>query len=235
MGEVDMKRLLGQQNVNRRFRTLCHSSRSIAMFLLALFLVDYAHGFSPAGMDRSRFLEHAVSRIIGNTIAVSSITASIMVSSPSNAIAIDFVPASPYFSGTYQDAVEIMYAQRVAVDNIADVMKDGNTEEAGFKVMQLSAQTRMAGKIILDTFQEGMAGNNGDSVLLLRFLSCQRKFAMLLDLCDDCDDSLQIALRRKSGSGAAAEIKSLSIVEETKSAYDDFLADLKTFEKAIEK
>lgn len=197
--------------------------------LWALILIDCADGFSPPGMNRSRFLEHAMRGIIGNTIAASSIAS--IIASPTNANAIDFVPASPSFSGTYQDGIEIMYAQRLAVDDIANVIADGNMDEAGFKVMQLSAQTRMAGKIILDTFQENIPA--GDSILLLRFLSCQRKLAMLLDLCDDCDISLQSPRRGKAGATTSEEIKSLSTVEETKSAYDDFLADLKTFEMAI--
>ena len=37
-----------------------------------------------------------------------------------------------------------------------------------------------------------------------------------------------------NNGNAAAQIKTLSIVEETKSAYDDFLADLKMLEKELE-
>ena len=42
-----------------------------------------------------------------------------------------------------------------------------------------------------------------------------------------------MALKGKSGVRAAVQIKYLSVVEETKSAYDDFLAYLTTFEKAV--
>jgi len=203
-------------------------------------------------MSRSSFLEQVTSYIIGATITT---TTSVLLPNISNAI--EFVPASPNFLGTYQDAVEIMYAQRLAVDNIGTVLNDGNVDEAGFKVMQLNAQTRMAGKIILDTFQEnlgrsvskggggsrsgGRIGTNGsdDSIMLLRFLSCQKKFATLLDLCDDCGVSLQNVLKVKGNGGgsvvgakaAVQKIKVLSVVEETKSAYDDFLGDLKSFEE----
>jgi len=185
-------------------------------------------------MNRSCFLEQTLSALIGTTATTSM---SMLFPSPTNAI--EFVPASPYFFGTYQDAVEIMYAQRLAVDNIAKVIKDGNLEEAGFKIMQLNAQTRGAGKIILDTFQENLSSKNskGDSsVKLLRFISCQKKFATLLDLCEECGDALQTALKGKSpeANKTAGQIKTLSVVEETKSAYDDFLLDLKNFEKAIE-
>lgn len=224
---------------------------SVLLWASLFLILDNAYGYSPAlskmaeskrlmqpstsisisssssnyGMDRSHFLKHAAS-IIAMT--------SVMSIQPPPSNAIEFVPASPYFSGTYQDAVEIMHVQRIAVDNIANVINDGNLDEAGFKVMQLSAQTRVAGKIILDTFQESISGN--DSVILLRFLSCQKKFAVLLDLFDECESSLQFALKAKSGGvRAAAQIKSLGVVEEIKSAYDDFLQDLKTAENAIGK
>ena len=133
--------------------------------------------------------------------------------------------------------MEIMQAQRLAVNNIGDVIKAGKLDEAGFKVMQLSAQTRVAGKIILDTLQENMSSssssNNG--IVLLRYLSCQKKFATLLDLCDECGISLQSAMQKKSGAQAAAQIKTLSAVEETKSAYDDFLAELRTTEQVVQR
>jgi hypothetical protein len=175
-------------------------------------------------MDRSSFLR--------NVFGIGTITAATMITVPSPTKAIEFVPASPFFTGTYQDAVEIIYTQRIAVDNIATVISDGNIEEAGFKAMQLSAQTRAAGTIILDTFQEQIS-RSGDSIILLRFLSCQKKFAVLLDLCDECGKSLQNALKGKLGATAAAQIKSSTVVDETKSAYDDFLMDIKTVESAL--
>ena len=62
---------------------------------------------------------------------------------PTNANAIEFVHASPYFSGTYSDAMDILHAQRIApCDNIEDVITRGDLNEAGFKLMQVSAQTR---------------------------------------------------------------------------------------------
>ena len=106
-----------------------------------------------AAMDRSSFLDKATGLIIGTIIPGTTIAATTISSLPNPTNAIEFVPASPFFSGTYQDAVEIMYAQRIAVDNIANVIQDGNNiEEAWFKVMQLNAQTKTAGKIILDSY-----------------------------------------------------------------------------------
>ena len=169
-------------------------------FVLLTGTFSLLHGFSPsirkvdelkpqqplevlrrytAAMDRSSFLDKATGLFIGTIIPGTTITATTISSFPTPTNAIEFVPASPFFSGTYQDAVEIMYTQRIAVDNIANVIQDGNIDEAGFKVMQLNAQTKAAGKIILDSYQQQISGK-GDNIILLRFLSCQKKFAILL-------------------------------------------------------
>ena len=153
---------------------------------------------------------------------------------PTNAI--EFVPPSPCFTGTYQSAIEIVYSQRAAVDNIGTVITDGKLDEAAFKVMQLSAQTRMGGKIILDTFQEKIASSKDSSssdVTLLRLLDCQKKFVTLLDLSEECDISLQSALKGKLGSTIAAQMKMLSLVNETKHSFDDFLLDVKMIEDIL--
>ena len=185
-----------------------------------------------AAMDRSSFLDKATGLIIGTIIPGTTIAATTITLLPNPTNAIEFVPASPFFSGTYQDAVEIMHAQRIAVDNIANVIQDGNIEEAWFKVMQLNAQTKTAGKIILDCYQQQISGK-GDNIILLKFLSCQKKFAILLDLCDECGDSLQNP-KGKLGATAAAQIKSSKVVDEIKSAYDDFLTDAKSLENELE-
>ena len=181
-------------------------------------------------INRSEFIVKNVKSIF----AASALAAQALNIPPCNAI-IEFVPASPYFSGTYNDAIDIMYAQRLAVDNIINVINAGNLEEAGFKIMQLNAQTRTAGKIILETLQENMT-KGSDSILLLRYLTCQKKFGTLIDLCDECGDALSIAIKKgKSDTTAttASVIKTLNVVEDTKSAYDDFLAELQIFENAI--
>lgn len=153
---------------------------------------------------------------------------------PVSAKAIEFVPSSPFFTGTYQDAVDIMYTQRVALDNIASVINDGNMEEANFKLMQLAAQTRVGGTIILDTIQEQISNKSGsDSLILLRYLACQKKLAVLLDLSDECGTSLQSAMKGRLGATAAAQVKTLSIVNDVKGAYDDFLMDVKAVEGSI--
>ena len=114
-------------------------------------------------MDRLRFLQHIGTTPIG-TITITTFSSN----------TIKFAPPSPNFSGTYQDGVKIIRAQRLAVDNIVDVINYGNIEEAGFQIMQLQSQTHIAGEIILDTIQENISFNKNskDGVILLRFLSC---------------------------------------------------------------
>ena len=185
---------------------------------------------SKSTMNRSYFIEHAIMSSLTTTIATHP--------TPSNAI--EFVPPSPSFSYTYKDAVEIIQTQRLAVDNILNVIEEGNIEEAGFKVMQLNAQTRTGGKIILDTFQENMSSSKSSSssdssITLLRFLSLQKKFGILIDLCDEYEDTLQMALKGKSGVKAAVQLKSLKVVDDIKSSYDVFLSELASFEETIEK
>ena len=128
--------------------------------------------------------------------------------------------------------MDILNAQRIAVDNIYDVVNDGILDEAGFKVMQLNAQTQTAGKIVLDTLQERMSRKDG--LALLWYLSCQKKFVNLLDKCEECDMALQSAMKGKYGVTAAAQVKILGAVEETKSAFDDFLSDLKLADGTID-
>jgi len=205
-------------------------------FILIISGFSLIHGFSPstrkvdesktqqpfatlrrytAAMDRSSFLDKAIGLIIGTNFPGTTIAATTISSLPNPTNAIEFVPASPFFSGTYQDAVEIMYAQRIAVDNIANVIQDGNIEEAWFKVMQLNAQTKTAGKIILDCYQQQISGK-GDNIILLKFLSCQKKFAILLDLCDECGDALQNPKGKLGATAAATQIKSSKVVDEIK-------------------
>ena len=173
-------------------------------------------------MDRLSFFNRVISKSLGIILVGSAGTPA-----PSNAI--DFVPASPSFQGTYLDAKEILNAQRKALDNIGDVIANGNMEEAGFKIMQLSAQTNTAGKIILDTFQEKSFGNG---INILRFLSCQKKLTTLLDYCDVCGLSLQRALKGKVGVTLQAQLRLGSVVEETKNAFDDLLGEIKSFENS---
>lgn len=136
-------------------------------------------------------------------------------------------------SSYYEDAIETLNTQRLAVNNIADIVsKDGKIEEAGFKVIQLSSQVTSAGKIVLSSYQESISKSDEDSIRLLRFLSCQKKFSILIDLCDECLASLQNIMRNKT-NGAAGQIRTLAILEDIKLAFDDFLMDVQSFSSTV--
>lgn len=146
---------------------------------------------------------------------------------PSISNAVEFVPASPSFQGTLADAEEIISAQRLALNNIADVIRQGDIDEAGFKIMQLISQTKVGGEITLATFQEQLPSKG--STALLRYQSCQKKFVYLMESFDDCKIAYENALKGKLGSTAAAQLKLLSIIDTSKSLYDEFLLELNLF------
>lgn len=150
---------------------------------------------------------------------------------PSISNAIEFVPASPSFQGTLTDAEEIISSQRLALNNIADVIRQGDIDEAGFKIMQLIAQTKMGGEIILATFQEQLPKKG--STALLRYQSCQKKFVYLTESFDDCKLAYENALKGKLGSTAAAQLKLLSIIDTSKNLYDEFLLEVNLFKSEV--
>jgi len=76
--------------------------------------------------------------------------------------------------------------------------------------MQLSAQARTAGKIVLDTFHEEHCD------------SFHAKKCLQVRYYDNCGLLLKGVLAGKLGVITAAQIKLRSIVEGTKNAYDDF-------------
>ena len=208
-------------------------------------------------------------RIIISSTAI--ITTQLLPSSKHAAHAIEFVPASPSFSYTYKDAMDIFHAQRRACYNIITVIANGDLNEAGFKLMQVTAQTRMGGKIILEELQSGNGNywnesqknnkrgtssknifqasdnsitktksiitkedassntnlnTNANAMDIAKYLSLQKKFAILMDACDECNIQVNNALRGKLGTSAVAQIKLLKVVEGVIYAFDYLLLDL---------
>ena len=155
-----------------------------------------------------------------------------------HASAIEFVPASPNFKYNYQDGIEILTTQRVACDNIYAVISDGNLNEAAFKIMQLNAQTKEGGKIVLDYMQTNdssslisgikyanMKKETKDAIDTTRLLRSQEKFASLIDLSSECEVQVSKALNGKLGATAPAQLKLLSHIKDLKNALDEFLLE----------
>ncbi len=160
------------------------------------------------------------------------VTSSALLLPPSNptpAIAADFVPASPFFSNTLNDAIDILSSQRIACDNIVDVINDGNLNEAAFKMMQLTAQTKMGGRIILDSMSNidsnSSSSNSRKAINTIKFLKTQEKFVILMDTCSECEIQIEKALRGKLGATTAAQIKLLAVMSNVRDAFDEFLLE----------
>ena len=150
---------------------------------------------------------------------------------PSASNSIEFVPASPFYSGSYDDGREILQTQRLALDNMGTVLENGNLAEAGFKVQQLNSQAKAGWAIVLRGLQSQMRKQDGNQAIL-RVLSCQKRFNYLLELIEALDDSLSNLIRKSSGDGDTTSARSscMTLVNEAKGAYDAFLQELQNAE-----
>lgn len=124
----------------------------------------------------------------------STFTAIVGVACPSASNSIEFVPASPFYSGSYDDGQEILQTQRLALDNVGTVLENGNSAEAGFKVQQLNSQAKAGWTIVLRGLQSQIRKQN-DNQASLRVLSCQKRFNYLLESIEALDDSLSDLMR----------------------------------------
>lgn len=181
----------------------------------------------PSVIDRRKLLKEAF--LISTTAACCNIK---------HASAIEFVPASPNFKYSYQDGIEILSTQRVACDNIYTVISDGNLNEAAFKIMQLNAQTKVGGKIVLENMQindsslsisgakkDNKKDETKDAIDTIRLLRIQEKFALLIDLSSECEVQVSKALNGKLGATAPAQLKLLSNIKDLRNAFDEFLLE----------
>lgn len=67
---------------------------------------------------------------------------------------------------------------------------------------------------------------NANAMDIAKYLSLQKKFAILMDACDECNIQVNNALRGKLGTSAVAQIKLLKVVEGVIYAFDYLLLDL---------
>ena len=198
----------------------------VIVMTIVLLLLHPIQSFSIMSLDRYSFLQ--------------STTMTLIVTSTS------ILQKNPLLNPTTtnnnnNDALNVLLTQRIALDNIAMVITNGNLEEAQFKSKQLLDQTRMAGTTYFQQVSSYTNNNNNknSSILQLRLLSYQSKFVTVLDLCDDIQTSLKIALQKstftttttKSNTATTAamtpyQLKCLRIIKDTQNAYDDYLLDI---------
>ena len=112
----------------------------------------------------------------------------------------------------------------------------------------------MGGKVVLESLQQGKVptakvdsndnrapiitssapensrdAKNNASVDMVRYLQCQKTFALLIDVCDEFNIQLEKALRGKLGVSAVAQIQLLALLDEVRNVYDQFLTSVDSF------
>lgn len=132
------------------------------------------------------------------------------------------------------EAIEILQTQRLACDNIASVISNGDLNEAAFKGVQLASQVKIGGKIILQSLQQGVSSdqtlkNKNEPIDIVRYLQCQKEFAILIEACDEFNIQIEKSLRGKLGVSAVAQLQLLPLLDELRSAYDRFLLSVDSF------
>jgi len=166
---------------------------------------------------------------------------------PVSASAIDTntIPSSTStpFQWDVSDAIDILSSQRLACDNIVNVIQDGNLNEAAYKIIQLNSQTQIACKIILDnTFTSSFQTNNNNESRKLSLVartgthgnrptstntkSMNNKMTQLLDVSDECEVEIKNVLRGKYGVSAPAQIKLLGSMKILIDAFDVVLMEV---------
>ena len=177
--------------------------------------------------------KHALGRICSSLMVPQSVlcTSMILTTSPStsSATTTETTTTSPNptllpftDNKSFNDAMDILTSQRIACDDIINVISDGNLNEAVFKIKQLNAQTKLGGKMVLESIQANttLTYKNGKivaaataatttdvAISTVKYLQCQDKFTTLLDLCGDCETQMEMTLKGKYGATAPAQMR----------------------------
>jgi len=134
-----------------------------------------------------------------------------------------YVPpiASP---NSYDQAWEILQTQRIAADDIKQVVSAGRLEEAGIKVLNLVPKVTSSGRVVLNTIESEIVGKGSNGVIVeLQINKLQDQFNTVLALWGECDVMIGQGLRGEMGVSAAAQLQILSSLQDATAALDDFL------------
>jgi hypothetical protein len=122
---------------------------------------------------------------------------------------------------SHKEAMEMLLAQRLAADDIRNVVAAGRLEEAGIKVLNLLPKLTVAGRVaVADVF----GNENGDVVGELRQARVQSQFQDLQGLWGGVDVMIGQGIRGDLGVSAVAQLQILQELSDGVRAYDDFLA-----------
>lgn len=122
-------------------------------------------------------------------------------------------------------AWEIMETQRLAVNDIQQIVQQGRLEEAGIKVLNLVPKVTQSGKVILeDCFQHIVQSLSTTSVVKeLTMNRLESQWELVLGLWGETDVMIGQALKGQMGVSAVAQIYLLTQIKDATAAMDDFM------------
>lgn len=123
-------------------------------------------------------------------------------------------------------AWEIMETQRLAVNDIQQVVQEGRLEEAGIKVLNLVPKVTQSGRVIIDDcFQRILQSIATTSVVKEMTMNrLESQWEMVLGLWGETDVMIGQALKGDMGVSAVAQIYLLKQIKDSTAAMDDFIA-----------
>jgi hypothetical protein len=143
---------------------------------------------------------------------------------------VDPIQAPPSFSS----AIEILETQRIAADDIKEVISAGRLEEAGIKILNLLPKVTSSGKMVVETIERGLDTKNS-VVDEIRLTKLRDQFMMLTGLWGECDIEIGQGIRGQMGVSAVAQIQILSSLRDATAEFDDFLATVTSLSKLMNK
>eukprot|EP00980_Cylindrotheca_fusiformis_P020572 scaffold7641_cov115-Cylindrotheca_fusiformis.AAC.18 len=125
----------------------------------------------------------------------------------------------------FSAALDDLKSQRIAADDIQQVVSAGRLEEAGIKVLNLMPKVTSAGRLVVDVI-EGKLDPNTSKVDEMKLTRIRDQLDMVIGLWGECDVTIGQGLRGQMGVSAVAQLQVLSSLREATGALDDFLASV---------
>lgn len=114
---------------------------------------------------------------------------------------------------TSAKALEVLLAQRLAADDIKQVVLEGKLEEAGIKLLNLIPKVTLACRIV-----------QAESMSEAQELFLERKVSLVLGLYGETDVMIGQGIRGELGASAPAQINIIKQLTESNEAFDELLA-----------
>lgn len=131
-------------------------------------------------------------------------------------------------------AWDLIESQRLAADDIVQVVQQGKLEEAGMKILNLNPILTTSGTVILNEALSQLAkqsrnanadgsSSSGGVIAELAASRLEAQFAMATGLWGETDIMVGQGLRGDLGVSAVAQLQILKQLQESIAALDDFL------------